>query len=665
MTLANEEIKKYLLELSKSYPDRNAVSSEIINLNAILNLPKGTEHFMSDIHGEYEAFLHIRRNASGVIRHKVDALYENSLSEEERSALATLIYYPEEKLDELSENGVTDEKWYSDTLVRLMEICRLVSSKYTRSKVRKCLKRTANGYDYIIVELLNNDYDEKNKGKYYENIYKTIIRLGSANDFIIAVCSAIKSLVIDHLHIVGDIFDRGPRADIIMDELMKESSIDIQWGNHDVLWLGAAAGSRTCIATVLNNSITYKNLDVIEIGYGISLRPLLLFASEAYKNSDVTAFMPKSDFGGDFLANDDDNLVARMHKAISVIQFKLEGQTIKRNPEFNMNSRLLLDKIDYEKGTVNIDGVAYELIDCDFPTIDKNNPYELTSDESEVMKYLKNAFMRSDKLQKHASFLFEKGEMYTVFNRNLLFHGCIPLEDSGEFMRFELGGGKYGREFMDFCDRIARQGFFSKEGTKERLRGKDFLWFLWCGKDSPLCARKKMATFERLLVKDKSAWDEPKNYYYHAWNNKKIAEKILSEFGLGGIGSHIINGHIPVKAGEKPIKAGGKLIVIDGGFCQAYRKTTGIGGYTLIYNADGIRISAHEAFRGKENAIKNNVDILQDTVIFENAQDKIRVRDTDQGVKIRDRIADLMLLLREYESGGIKERVNSTDKDFE
>ena len=650
---------KYLTELAKSYPSKSAVLTEIINLNAILNLPKGTEHFMSDLHGEHEAFSHIRRNASGVVRRKVDALFERSLTKKERAELATLIYYPEEKLGAMAREGEISDDWYNVTLVRLLEVCRFVSSKYTRSKVRKHLAKTAQGYDYIIDELLNNDYDAVNKGQYYTNILTAILKIDAATDFIIALCSAIKSMVIDHLHIVGDIFDRGPRADLIVDELMKETSIDIQWGNHDVLWMGAAAGSRVCIATVLNNSITYKNLDVVEIGYGISLRPLTLFANEVYGACDVSNYMPKGNSEGDKYLRDDDILVARMHKAISIIQFKLEGQAILRNPDFNMEHRLLLDKINWDAGTVLADGKEYPLKDIDFPTIDRQNPYLLTPEETEVMRYLKNAFMRSEKLQAHARFLYEKGEIYTIFNKNLLFHGCIPIEDDGSFMKFSLAQGKSGKAFMDFCDKAARQGYFAKEGSIARSYGKDFLWFLWCGKDSPLCARKKIATFERLLIEDKSAWEEPKNAYYRSWNDENIVQKILEEFGLGEERSHIVNGHIPVqkKKGETPLKASGKLILIDGGFCRAYQASTGIAGYTLIYNADGMRISAHEPFRGIDDAISNNTDILSDTVIFEHSADKIRVRDTDTGKRLAEKISDLMKLLEGYESGIIKEKV--------
>ena len=645
--------RKYLLELGRRYPTRGAVEGEIIKLSAILNLPKGTEHFLSDIHGEHEAFLHIRKNASGAIRRKVDILFGDIMPEDQRAEFATLIYYPEEKLSELRERGVIDDGWYAVTIGRLVEVCRAVSAKYTRSKVEQRLNSAASGYEHIIDELLNSDNEEKHKANYYDNIIKTIIRLDSADRFISALAAGIKALVVEHLHIVGDIFDRGPRADIIMDELEREESLDIQWGNHDILWMSAASGSRTAIATVINNSMTYKNLDVIEIGYGISLRPLALFASEVYRNSDVSIFMPKGNFGGDAFGGDDDLMIARMHKAISIIQHKLEGQVIARHPEFHMEDRLLLDKIDVERGTVRIGNAEYPLRDKDFPTLDINDPYRLTDGEAEVMKYLKHAFMRSEKLSRHIKLLFRKGGMYTLYNRNLLFHGCIPLCEDGSFMALDAFDGKSGRALMDAADKAARRGFFAKEGSAERQRGKDILWFLWCGKDSPLCARKKIATFERQYISDKSTWVEPKNTYYDSWNNKRIAERILKEFGLGGVGSHIINGHIPIKSGkgEAPLKAGGKLIVIDGGFCKAYHSQTGIGGYTLIYSSDGMRLCAHGSFTGYSDAIKNNVDIISDTVIFDQANDKIRIRDTDLGVEIRDKIADLMMLLSEYESG--------------
>ena len=645
----------YLKLLATLYPNRAAVSGEIINLSAILNLPKGTEHFMSDLHGEHEAFLHIRRNASGVIRKKIDQLFGRTLTAAQRAELATLIYYPEEKLDILRETVSDLDDWYAVALVRLIEVLRLVGSKYTRSKVRKRLASAAGEYTYILDELLHADVAAESKQQYYENILDTIIRIGSAEQFIIAVCSGIKNLVIDHLHIVGDVYDRGPRADIIMDQLMREASLDIQWGNHDALWMGAACGSRTCIATVLNNSITYKNLDVIEIGYGISLRPLALFANEVYKDSDISIYMPKGTGDGTF-SQDDDMLVARMHKAIGIIQFKLEGQTIRRNPDFGMEARMLLHKIDFEAGTVTVGDKVYPMRDCDLPTVDPADPYALTPAERDVMRYLKNAFMRSEKLQRHVRFLYEKGGIFTVFNKNLLFHGCVPMNEDGSFMQFPAFGNRSGKALMEYCEKVARQGFFAADGSEKRQKGKDFLWFLWCGKDSPLNGRKKITTFERLFIADKTAWEEPKNAYYSFWDNEEVMTRILAEFSLFE-GSHIINGHVPVKQskGEVPIKAGGKLIVIDGGFCRAYQSTTGIAGYTLIYNADGIRISAHEPFTGIGDAIDGNVDILSETVVSESVSNKIKVRDMDDGVRLQGKIDDLMALLHAYEAGDIKE----------
>lgn len=644
--------RKYLSELAKQYPTRGAVAAEIIRLNGLLNLPKGTEHFLSDIHGEWEAFSHIRRNASGVVRNKVKQLFDGKLSEEEQAELASLVYYPSEKLDAARERESDIASWYALTIERLLDICHLVGSKYTREVVREHLRAGAGEYVYIIEELLSDGRDEK-KTLYCDSIIRTAVRIGSAEDIIKGLCSTIKSLVIDHLHIVGDLFDRGPRADMILDELMKERSIDIQWGNHDALWMGAAAGSRVCIATVLNNSITYKNLDVIEIGYGISLRPLALFAEETYGESDVSAFMPKGESGGNFYGGADDLLVARMHKAISIMQFKLEGQAILRNPDFMMNERLILGQIDKLNGKVTISGKEYALRDRDFPTLG-DDPYALTDEENTVMEYLRIAFMRSEKLTRQIKFLYEKGGMYKVYNNNLLYHGCIPMDENGEFLSLPAAGGKSGKALMDYCDEMARTGFFARVGSKERQRGKDLLWFLWCGKDSPLCARKKIATFERLLIDDKDSWVEPKNAYYRSWDDEKIAIKILGEFGLGSIGSHIINGHLPVHKGENPIKANGRILVIDGGFCKAYHGSTGIGGYTLIYNADGMRLQAHEPFFDRADAIRNNADIVSQTIIFENKSDKMRIRETDRGTTIRERIADLMMLLHEYDAGKIK-----------
>ncbi len=651
MSVTDKE-RKYLAELRRQYPTRDAAAAEIIRLNGILNLPKGTEHFMSDLHGEWEAFSHIRRNASGVIRGKVNLLFDGELTPEEQQSLASLVYYPEEKLAEAREKQKDISLWYTETIIRLLALCRLVGGKYTREVVRSHLGKAAGAYEYIVEELLS-DGDDSKKELYCESIIKTAIRIGAAEDVISALCEGVKSLAVEHLHIVGDIFDRGPRADKILDELMAERSVDIQWGNHDVLWMGAAAGSRACIAAVLNNSITYKNLDVIEIGYGISLRPLALFAEKVYGNTSVTAFLPKGEYGGNFYAGADDTLVARMHKAISIIQFKLEGQIIKRNPHFLMDDRLLLDKIDKKKGTVRLGNKEYPLRDCDFPTL-TDDPYMLTDEEARVMENLRVAFMRSERLNRQIKFLFERGEPYTIYNNNLLYHGCIPMDEKGEFMPLEAAEGKSGKALMDYCDKKARTGYFAKTGSEERQSGKDFLWFLWCGKDSPLCARKKIATFERLLIDNKETWTEPKNDYYKSWDNEEIAIKILGEFGLGKIGTHIINGHLPVNKGENPMKANGRILVIDGGFCKAYHGSTGIGGYTLIYNADGMRLMAHEPFFDREDAIKNNADIISETVITESKHDKMRVRETYKGEKIREKIADLMMLIEEFGAGNIK-----------
>ncbi len=652
MKSSDRSDRKYLMELAKQYPSRKAVAAEIIRLNGLLNLPKGTEHFLSDIHGEWEAFSHIRRNASGVVRNKVDHLFKDTLSEKDRAELSSLIYYPSEKLAEAREREENVSRWYKITLERLLKVCRLVGSKYTRDVVRSHLRDKAGEFVYILEELLIDGEDEL-KAQYCESIVRTSIRIGAAEDLIKGLCDTIKSLVIAHLHIVGDLFDRGPRADLILDELMRERAIDIQWGNHDALWMGAAAGSRVCIATVLNNSITYKNLDVIEIGYGISLRPLALFAEEMYAGSDISAYMPKGTSDGNFFGGTDDVLLAMMHKAISIIQFKLEGQTIKRNPSFLMNERLILEQIDKKRGVVKLGDKEYTLRDSDFPTIG-DDPYALTDEEGRVMEYLRVAFMRSEKLNKQIRFIYDKGGMYTIYNNNLLYHGAIPMTEDGEFMRLCAAEDKYGRELMDHCDKMARIGYFGKADSEERQAGKDFLWFLWCGKDSPLCARKKMATFERLLIDDKDSWVEPKNAYYQSWDNEEIAIKILEEFGLGSIGSHIINGHLPVHRGENPIKANGRILVIDGGFCKAYHGSTGIGGYTLIYNADGMRLQAHEPFFDKADAIKNNADIVSQTIIFESKSDKMRIRETYRGSEIREKIADLMLLMSEYESGSIQ-----------
>ena len=505
-----EEELRYLKMLSRQYPNLRAAGTEIINLQAILNLPKGCEHFISDVHGEYEAFLHLMNSCSGVVRERIDQLFAYSISREEREQLATLIYYPEEKMELLRPQIPDMNEWYRVTLHRLIALCRLVSERYTRSKVRKALPA---GFAYILEELLYTHGEEVDKRDYFENIIATIIEIGQAPEFIIEVCELIKWAAVDHLHLVGDIFDRGPRADIIMDSLMKHHSVDIQWGNHDVLWMGAASGSRTLVATVLANSIHYNNLEVVETGYGISLRPLSVFANEVYQNCDVSRFAVKLTEDGEEGASEKDQLLsARMHKAITVILFKLEGQKILRHPEYGMDDRLLLDKIDYENKCITINGVTWPLEDTDFPTVDPNNPYALTAEESEVIDRLTASFRRSEKLQRHVSFLYSKGSVYKIYNGNLLLHGCIPMTTSGEMMSFNLDGKeRSGKKFLDYLDVAARQAYYTPPNTTERELGMDLLWFLWAGRNSPIFGRDRMTTFERRLIADERAWAEPKN----------------------------------------------------------------------------------------------------------------------------------------------------------
>ena len=651
-----DEDLRYLKMLSRQYPTVREAGTEIINLRAILNLPKGCEHFISDVHGEYEAFEHILNSCSGVIRERLDLLFKDSIPRAELDQLATLIYYPEEKMADLRPQIEDPDEWYRITLHRLIEICRLVSERYSRSKVRKALPAD---YAYVIEELLYTHGEEIDKRDYFENIIATIIEIGQAPDFIQAVCQVIKWAAVDHLHLVGDIFDRGPRADIIMDSLLQHHSVDIQWGNHDVLWMGAASGSRTLVATVLANSIHYNNLEVVETGYGISLRPLSVFANEVYQNCDVSRFAVK--LAGSEAAHyseKDKLLSARMHKAITVILFKLEGQKILRHPEYGMEDRLLLDKIDYENKCVTIGGKTWPLEDTDFPTVDRERPYELTKEEEAVIDQLTASFQRSEKLQRHVHFLYSKGSLYKIYNGNLLFHGCIPLTESGELMRFKLDGKeRKGKDFLDYADTAARQAYYYRAGSPERKLGMDFLWFLWAGRNSPIFGRDRMTTFERRLIRDEAAWTEPKNAYYTLYQDPAVCEALLKEFGLEGPHCHIINGHVPVrtKKGESPIKGGGKLIVIDGGFCKAYQPTSGIAGYTLIHNSHSYRIVAHQPFAGREKAIRENFDISSSTEIFERMETRRKIAETDIGREIEERIADLRLLLDAYRDGVVTE----------
>ena len=646
----------YLKMLARQYPTVQAASTEIINLQAILNLPKGTEHFFSDVHGEHEAFLHILNSASGVVREKLDDLFAATVSKADLDQLATLIYYPREKLEEIQKEVPDLREWYRITFHRLIEVCRLVSSKYTRSKVRKAMPPE---YAYIIDEMIHTHYEDSDKRDYYENIISTIIDIDRASNFLIQLCELIKRLAVDHLHLVGDIFDRGPRADIVLDSLMGYHSVDIQWGNHDVLWMGAASGSRTLVATVLSNSMRYNNLEVIETGYGISLRPLSVFANEVYRDCDVHCFDVK--LTGDDAAKyteKDKLLAARMHKAITVILFKLEGQKILRNPSFGMEDRLLLDKIDYENKCITIGDTTYPLEDVDFPTVDRSDPYTLTPEESQLIDQLTASFQHSEKLQRHVRFLYSKGSVYKVYNGNLLFHGCIPMTAEGELMSFSIGCKNLsGKAFLDYADLTARRAYYSVPGSAEREFGMDFLWFLWAGRNSPIFGRDRMTTFERRLILDESTWTEPKNPYYQFYNDPAVCDRLLAEFGLAGPHCHIINGHIPVKSkkGESPLKAGGKLLVIDGGFCKAYQKTTGIAGYTLIYNSYCFRLVSHQPFMGRANAIHTNQGIASTSVIFERLESRAKIAQTDIGYQLQEQIDDLLSLLAAYRSGQIAE----------
>ena len=651
-----DEELHYLRLLARQYPTVEAAGTEIIRLQAILNLPKPTEHFMSDIHGEHEAFLHILNSGSGEVKEKLEELFGNSMTRKDRNDLATLIYYPTSKLALVADEEENLDEWYRLTIHRLVDLCRFVSTKHTRAKVRTYMDPD---YEQILDELIHLVEEGGSRRDQYENIINTIIQIGQAADVIRAICKVIKSLVVDKLHIVGDIFDRGPRADIVMDSLMTSNNVDIQWGNHDVLWMGAASGSRTLVATVLSNSIRYNNLDVIETGYGISLRPLSIFANEVYKDTNTDQFKVKlTGTDADQYTEKDKLLSARMYKAITIILFKLEGQKVLRRPEFGMEDRLLLDKVDYQTKTITIGGKVYPMLDCDFPTVDPGNPYELTEEENHVIDQLTDSFRNSEKLQKHIRFLYSKGGLYKIMNGNLLFHGCIPMNPDGSLMTFTIGGKeRSGKRFLDYAEKTARKAYYDKRGSAERQFGMDFLWWLWSGRNSPIFGRDRMTTFERRFIADESTWTEPKNAYYTYYQDVTVVENLLAEFGLTGDHCHIINGHVPVKTkkGESPIKGGGKLIVIDGGFSRAYQATSGIAGYTLIYNSRHYRIVSHQPFHGKWNAIHKNDDIQNESEVFEKMETRMRVSQTDEGSELQTRVHDLMLLLEAYRTGAVTE----------
>ena len=644
---------KYLKSLARQYPNIAAASTEIINLQAILNLPKGTEHFLTDIHGEYEQFAHVLKNGSGAVRRTIDEVFENALSNKDKKSLATLIYYPVEKLDIVISEEDNIEDWYKITLHRLVQITKKVASKYTRSKVRKALPKD---FAYIIEELITEKADISDKEGYYNEIIHTIIRIGRAQDFIIALSNLIQRLVIDHLHIVGDIFDRGPGPHIILDTLINYHSVDIQWGNHDILWMGAACGQLACIATVIRIAPRYGSLDTLEDGYGINLIPLATFALDTYSNTNCETFSIK--YNTDYNTKDL-SLDMKIHKAIAIMQFKLEGQVIMKHPEFLMDDRLLLDKIDYEKKTVMAYGKEYPMNDTDFPTIDPKNPYALTPDEEQVMERIRQAFLKCEKLQKHVRFLYSNGGLYKVYNSNLLYHGCMPMDGEGNFLSVDVDGKDYqGKQLYDILDNYARKGYYAKNDPAEMRKAQDYIWYIWAGPNSPVFGKDKMTTFERYFIEDKETHKETKNAYYSLLDHEDILNKILDEFELDTRKSHIVNGHVPVelKKGESPIKCDGKLLIIDGGFSKAYQSKTGIAGYTLVANSHGMRLVAHEPFESMEAAVLHESDIFSDSTVIEVAPVRIRVSDTDIGRELKDQIKQLELLLQAYRDGIIVEK---------
>ena len=644
---------KYLRSLSHQYPTIASASTEIINLQAILSLPKGTEHFLTDIHGEYEQFNHVLKNGSGAVKRKIDEEFGNTLSSKDKKCLATLIYYPKEKLEIILKEEDNIEDWYKITLHRLVQITKRVASKYTRSKVRKALPAD---FGYVIEELITEKEEIQDKEAYYNEIIHTIIRIDRAQEFIVALSYMIQRMVIDHLHIVGDIFDRGPGPHIIMDTLSNYHSVDIQWGNHDIVWMGAAAGHLACIANVIRLSARYGNLDTLEEGYGINLIPLATFAMETYADVNCDNFPIK--YNKDYNTKDL-SLDMKMHKAIAMIQFKLEGALIMRRPEFHMEDRLLLDKIDYEKKSITIDGKTYSMKDMEFPTVNPEDPYALSPEEEQVMERLRQAFLKCDKLQKHVRFLFSHGGLYKVYNSNLLYHGCMPMDEDGNFNALTIDRERYsGKALYDILDQYARKGYYSKHNPAEMQRGQDMIWYIWEGPNSPVFGKDKMATFERYFIEEKETHTETKNSYYKLLDNEDIINKILSEFGLDSKHSHIVNGHVPVelKKGESPIKCGGKLLIIDGGFSKAYQGKTGIAGYTLVANSHGMRLVAHEPFESVESAILHETDIFSDSVILETSNSRISVADTDGGAEIKETIHQLEVLLQAYRDGTIIER---------
>jgi len=638
---------RYLERLSQLYPTIASASTEIINLASILNLPKGTEHFMSDIHGEYEAFSHVLRNGSGAVRNKLNEVFKHALEGRDIQELATLIYYPSEKIALVKKEKKDPQdlnNWYRIMLYRLIEVCKYTSSKYTRAKVRKAMPADFAG---VIEDLITEKTDIPDKEAYFEEIINTIIRIGRSDDFIKAMAELIRRLVVDHLHILGDIYDRGYGPAEIMDVLMEYHSLDIQWGNHDILWLGAACGQPCCIANVIRISAKYGNLSILEDAYGINLLPLAQFALRVYGDDPCSCFKSKEDVK----QRDEQELNTRIHKAISVIQFKLEGQISKERPEFDMADKDYLEYIDYEAGTIRLNGSVYPLKDTAFPTIDPADPNRLTEEEQHVMERLQAAFIGCKRLQKHMKLLLQKGSLYTVYNGNLLFHGCIPLTEDGQFKEVRVYDEVYkGKALYDTLDSMIRRAFFSMDKTKQE-QGRDILWWLWCNKDSPLFGKDKMTTFERYLIENEETHIEKKTPYYELLDDSEVVNRILKEFGLSEEHSHIINGHVPVKKGQSPVRCHGKVLVIDGGFSKAYQNTTGIAGYTLTFNSWGLRLVAHKPFTSMEDAVVQGTDIHSDSMVVEQYTKRLCVGDTDVGKGIRENIEELEQLLEAYRQG--------------
>lgn len=649
--MRKEELR-YLQRMAELYPTISAAATEIINLQSILNLPKGTEHFLTDVHGEAEAFSHVLRNGSGAVRKKINDVFGHTLSTADKRSLATLIYYPKEKMELVKKQEEDMDNWYRITLYRLIEVCKKVSSKYTRSKVRKALPKE---YAYVIEELITEKSEVLDKEAYYDAIVDTIISLDRAENFIVALGELIQRLVVDHLHILGDIYDRGPGPHFIMDKLMEYHSLDIQWGNHDIVWMGAAAGQLSCIATIIRICARYGNLDILEDGYGINLLPLATFALNVYSDDPCTCFKVKDSH----TVNAEENrLNVLIHKAISILQFKLEGQLLGRRKSFQMENRRLLHRIDFERGVITLKGKEYPLLDTNFPTVDPKSPYSLTDEEEDVMRRLRSAFLKCDKLQSHMMLLLNKGSLYKVYNGNLLYHGCMPLNPDGSFREVQVYDKVYkGKALYDALETYVRKAFFAVD-EEEKRRGADIMWYIWAGPNSPLFGKDQMTTFERYFIEDKETHKEIKNPYYNLLENEEIVDAILREFGLEGDDIHIINGHVPVhqKDGESPVKCGGKVLVIDGGFSRAYQKTTGIAGYTLIYNSYGLLLASHEPFTSAEAAVEKETDIQSEQIAVQLTNRRRLVGDTDTGVVLRERIAELRQLLEAYRSGLIIEK---------